>query len=276
MIRRIVADSSCDLQRFPGADFISVPMKIISAQQEYVDNAQLDVAKMAESLRQYKGPSSTACPNASDWESAFAGADEVFALTITSALSGSCNAAQCAKAHYESIHPDCRIHVIDTLSTGPEMLLLIEQLYSMLQAQMRFDDICREIAVYSQKTHLLFLLSSVKNLSRNGRISRLGAEAVGLLGLRLCGQASGQGTLELLGKCRGQAAGLRRILRQMEALGWSGGKVRISHCLAQDVAVELEGMLKTQFPEADIQLRPAGALCSFYAEIGGLMVGFET
>lgn len=81
--------------------------------------AQLDVAKMAESLRQYKGHSSTACPNASDWESAFAGADEVFALTITSALSGSCNAAQCAKAHYESIHPDCRIHVIDTLSTGP-------------------------------------------------------------------------------------------------------------------------------------------------------------
>ena len=168
MIRRIVADSSCDLQRFPGADFISVPMKIITAQQEYVDNAQLDVAKMAESLRQYKGHSSTACPNASDWESAFAGADEVFALTITSALSGSCNATQCAKAHYESIHPDCRIHVIDTLSTGPEMLLLIEQLYSMLQAQMCFDDICREIAVYSQKTHLLFLLSSVKNLSAMG------------------------------------------------------------------------------------------------------------
>ena len=276
MIRRIVADSSCDLHSFSGADFISVPLKIITAKQEYIDDARLNAAKMAESLRQYKGRSSTACPNASDWESAFAGADEIFVLTITSALSGSFNAAQCAKSQYESAHPGCRIFLIDSLSTGPEMLLLVEQLHSMLQLHMDFDDICNEITTYQQRTHLLFLLSSVKNLSRNGRISHLGAEAIGLLGLRLCGQASPEGTLELLGKCRGQTAGLRRILRQMEASGWSGGKVRISHCLALDAAEELERMLKAQFPELDIQLRPAGGLCSFYAETGGLLVGFET
>ena len=36
MIRRIVSDSSCDLIRFPGTDFVSVPLRILTAQKEYV------------------------------------------------------------------------------------------------------------------------------------------------------------------------------------------------------------------------------------------------
>lgn len=276
MIRRIVSDSSCDLHNLSGADFISVPLRIITAQAEYVDDAQLDAAAMAQTLRQYKGRSSTACPNAADWEAAFDGADEIFALTITGALSGSFNAAQCAKRCYEAAHPGCRIFVLDTRSTGPEMLLLIEKLRELLDAQLSFDQVVSEITAYSSRTHLLFLLSSVKNLSHNGRVSRLGAEAVGLLGLRLLGQASTQGTLELLGKHRGQPASLRRLMQQMEAMGYSGGKVRISHCLAEDTAHQLSEAITQQYPQADVKIRPTRGLCSFYAEIGGLLVGYET
>ena len=276
MIRRIVSDSSCDLNDLSGADFISVPLRIITAQAEYVDDAQLDAAAMAQTLRQYKGRSGTACPNAADWEAAFDGADEIFALTITGALSGSFNSAQCAKHCYEAAHPGCRIYVLDTRSTGPEMLLLIEKLRELLDAQLPFDQVVSEITAYSSRTHLLFLLSSVKNLSRNGRVSRLGAEAVGLLGLRLLGQASTQGTLELLGKHRGQPAALRRLMQQMEAIGYSGGKVRISHCLAEDTAHQLSEAITRQYPQADVKIRPTSGLCSFYAEIGGLLVGYET
>lgn len=49
MIRRIVSDSSCDLTRFPGADFVSVPLRILTAQKEYVDDAQLDATAMPRS-----------------------------------------------------------------------------------------------------------------------------------------------------------------------------------------------------------------------------------
>lgn len=275
MIRRIVSDSSCDLTRFPGADFVSVPLRILTAQKEYVDNAQLDATAMAQELKQYKGRSSTACPNAADWEDAFSGADEVFALTITSALSGSYNAATCAKENYESVHPHCRVFVLDTLSTGPEMLLLMEKLRALIALQLPFDQIVSEITDYSAHTHLLFLLSSVKNLSRNGRVSRLGAEAVGLLGLRLLGQASSQGTLELLGKHRGQPASLRRLMQQLEDTGYAGGKVRISHCLGEEAAQQLSAAIVQKYPHAEVEIRPTGGLCSFYAEIGGLLVGYE-
>ena len=276
MIRRIVSDSSCDLTQFPDVDFVSVPLRILTSQKEYVDDALLDAAAMAQELKQYKGRSSTACPNAADWEDAFEGADEVFALTITSALSGSFNAAMCAKASYEASHPHSRIFVLDTLSTGPEMLLLIEKLRDLIALQLPFEQIVSEITNYSSRTHLLFLLSSVKNLARNGRISRLGAEAVGLLGLRLLGQASAQGTLELLGKHRGQPASLRQLIQQLAATGYRGGKIRISHCLGEDTARQLSSAIAQQYPQAEIEVRPAGGLCSFYAETGGLLVGYET
>ena len=40
------------------------------------------------------------------------------------------------------------------------------------------------------------------NLAQNGRISKLTAAVAGILGIRAVGQASAEGTLEMLGKCQ--------------------------------------------------------------------------
>lgn len=272
---RLVSDSSCDIHSLSGADFVSVPLHIISGQRHYVDDETLDVPAMVEELLQYKGKTSTACPNVADWEDAFGEADEVFALTITSSLSGSYNAAQCAGQTYREKHPGRRVHVIDTLSTGPEMLLLLEKLRALIRSRLSFDQITEAIGQYQRKTHLLFMLSSIQNLARNGRTSRLGAEAVGLLGLRICGKASSAGKLEMLGKCRGEKPALERLSQQMLHQGWRGGPVRIAHCLNPQGAQRLKALLLRHRPDAEIQCYPAGGLCSFYAEKGGILVGYE-
>ena len=53
--------------------------------------------EMVNDLSAYKGKSSTACPSPADWLEAFADAEQVFCVAITSSLSGSCNAAEIAK-----------------------------------------------------------------------------------------------------------------------------------------------------------------------------------
>jgi hypothetical protein len=40
-------------------------------------------------------------------------------------------------------------------------------------------------------------------------------------------------------------------------------------------AKQLIEMIKETYPNADITLCPDGALCSYYLEPGGIMVGFE-
>jgi len=108
MQRKIVADSSADLLTLSAVPFESAPLKIITSQNEYVDDAALDIGGMVDDLQRYKGRSSTSCPNANDWLETFGDADEVFCFTITGTLSGSYNAALMAKQLYEAEHPDRR------------------------------------------------------------------------------------------------------------------------------------------------------------------------
>lgn len=274
-VRKIVADSSADTLLLPEMAYASVPLTILTDEKEYVDNADLDVTAMTEDLLKYHGRSSTACPGVGDWLAAFGDADEVFCVTITSNLSGSYNAAAIAAREYEEMHPGRRVFVLDSLSTGPEMRLLLERLRKDVAAEMEFEAICEDVTAYSAKTGLLFVLASMKNLANNGRVSKLAATAAGLLGIRAVGKASNVGTLEMLEKCRGEQKALAAVVEQMRAQGHLGGAVRISHVGNKEAAQSLRDMLLVVFPQADIQVYAARGLCSFYAEKGGLLIGFE-
>lgn len=274
-IRKIVADSSADTLLLEGVDFAAAPLTIVTDEKEYVDDAALDVAGMTEDLLKYHGRSSTACPGVGDWLAAFGEAEEIFCVTITGNLSGSFNAAKIAAAEYEEAHPDRRVFVLDSLSTGPEMRLLLERLRADVAAGMEFEAICEDVSAYSAKTGLLFVLESMKNLANNGRVSRLAATAAGLLGIRAVGKASDVGTLEMLEKCRGEQKALASVVENMRALGYVGGAVRVSHVGNEPAAHTLRDRLAVVFPKADIEVYSARGLCSFYAEKGGLLVGFE-
>ena len=271
---KIVADSSANLA--VGCPAVSsVPLKIITDNKEYVDNANLNTAAMVWDLQTYTGRSSTACPSPQDWLEAFDNKPYVFCIAITSNLSGSCNAANIAKSDYEQEFPDRKVCVIDTLSTAGEMELIAEKIRELIEMDCSFEEICDQIAQYQQNTGLLFMLESMQNLANNGRVSKIAAKAAGILGIRAVGKASDVGTLEPLEKCRGEKKALASILENMLSLGYAGGKVRIAHCLNENAAANMKQMILNLYPEADIQIRPAGGLCSFYAEKGGLLLGFE-
>ena len=201
---RLVADSSCDLLSLDGVDFVSVPLTLRTETEEFRDDARLDVDAMVATLRVTKGRSYSACPNVADWEKAFGESGDVLAFTITSSLSGSYSAACVAKQGCEERDPSRRIRVVDTLSAGPETMLLLEKAASAQRGGASFDEVCRVVEELRRRTHLLFSLESMHNLAQNGRISKLAATAAGVLGIRAVGQASAEGTLEMLGKCRGE------------------------------------------------------------------------
>ena len=169
-MKRIVVDSSASLYALDGIDFAAVPLKIVTDEREYLDDGTLDAVEMATTLRTYKGKTSTSCPNIGDWLEAYEGADEIYAITITGTLSGSCNAAQLAAEEYQAEHPGAQVFVLDSLSAGPELVLLAEHIRALIQEGREFDDVCEEMLRYRHHTHLLFSLESLANLARNGRV----------------------------------------------------------------------------------------------------------
>ena len=274
-MKRIVVDSSASLYKLDGIDFASVPLKIVTDEREYLDDGTLDAVEMATTLRTYKGKTSTSCPNVSDWLAAYEGADEVYAITITGTLSGSYNAAQLAAEEYQQENPGKRVFVLDSLSTGPEQYLLAEHLQSELAAGHEFDAVCEEMLRYHKHTHLLFSLESLANLARNGRVKPAVAAVARMLNIRVIGKASDVGELDVLCKTRGEHGALERLVLELKSHGYAHGKVVIAHCGNPAAAERLMHMVKAVFEGAQVRVTECGGLCSYYAELGGLLVGYE-
>lgn len=275
MNMKIVADSSANLLNMDAITYASVPLKLVTDTREYVDDEHLDAAQMMADLAVYKGRSGSSCPSVGDWLEAFGDAQYIFTLAITQNLSGSHNAALQAKEVYEEQHPDRRVCCLDTLTTGPELVLIAEKLRELAAQGLDFDQIQAQITTYMEKTHLAFMLSSVDNLAKNGRVSPLIAKAVGFLNIRIVGKASDSGTFQQMHKCRGEKKGLDALLGLMKDEGFSGGPVRIVHAFNEPAAQALKELVLAEFPDAQVTIGKTGGLCSFYAEQGGLLVGFE-
>ncbi|MBD9122835.1 MULTISPECIES: DegV family protein [Catenibacterium] len=275
MKRKIVADSSCDMWELNGVDFAVAPITISTDNKHYVDNQELDVHLMSEELAKYKGVSHTACPSVGSWLDCYEGYDEVFVVTLTGAMSGTYNSAMTAKGIYEEENENVKVHVFDSLSTGPEMRLLIEKLKEMIEEDLPFEEIVEKGQDYLNHSRLFFALKSLHNFAMNGRVSKAVASAIGVLNISIFATASEEGTIQQISKCRGEKKVVKSMIEHLENAGYHGGKVRISHADNLKLAHNVRDKILELYPNADIIVYPMGGLCTYYAEIGGLLVGCE-
>lgn len=272
---KIVADSSANLTELKTVAFDAAPMKIITTQREFVDDRNLNLDEMLGFFKSYKGRSQSSCPNPEDWLTTFGDAEDVFCIAITSGLSGSYNAACIAKQMYEAEHPGRRVFVIDSLSAGPELTLLAEKLEELICAGTSFEEICAYMPEYQKQTGLLFMLESLHNFAANGRVSPAVARIAGVLGIRIVGRASDAGTLEPTDKCRSEMKSLNTILKYLKDAGLKTGKVILAHSLNENAANALKNLIEKDLPGVVVKICKNLGLCSFYAEKGGLLVGYE-
>ncbi len=273
---KIVADSSCDIMKIENVCFESVPLTISTDERDFSDDANLDCHNMLDYLANYNGRSYTACPSCKHWINAFdENADEIYVVSMTSGLSGTYNSALTATDIFQESHPDVKILCIDTLTTGPEMRLVIEKIIELKEKGTKFESMEFKIKEYLKHTCLLFSLSSLHNFVQNGRISRVLGASVGLLGIRILGKASPEGTLSPIAKCRGNKKMVTEMIAEIQKAGYQGGKLRLGHVENEVIAEKIKNAVTALFPHADIAAYPTKGLCSYYAERGGILIGFE-
>ena len=131
------------------------------------------------------------------------------------------------------------------------------------------------IEVYRDKTKLLFVLETLDNLMKNGRVSRIQGSMAGILGIKILCGASDHGTIDVLKKCRGKLSAYDNLIKEMGNKGYNSGKVIISHCFNNEKSDYIRSKIENIYRNASIEKISAGGLCSYYAEYGGVMVAFE-
>lgn len=271
----IVSDSSSNLFKIEGENYKTVPLHIMIGDTDWADTADVDMDAFDEALYSFDGKTSSSCPSPDEWLESFGDAETVFCFTITHGLSGSYNGAMTAKSMYEEHHPDRHVYVIDSLATGPKMVLLIEYLRDQLANGADPETAYNKTIEYRSNTGLLFTLQSIQMLAKAGRVSPFIAKAVGLLDMRMIGEANDEGKIDLVGKHRGYKKTLLGTFKQMLNLNYNGGKVVISHNRNEQAANDLAELIREKFGDVLIDIHRTGILCSYYAEKGGFIVGFE-
>ena len=273
MNTKIVVDSSASLYTLQGVDFECVPLKIITDDAEYLDNGTMDALGMAQTLRTYKGKTSTSCPNVSDWLAAYEGADEVYAITITGTLSGSYNAAQLAAEEYQQENPGKRVFVLDSLSTGPEQRLLAEHLRDLLAEGREFDEICEKAAACRDRMNTYFVLESLDTLKKNGRLTGLQAFFATKLNIKPV-MGADNGTIIKLDQARGIQKALQRMaeIAVKEAGTTKDKRLVIAHCNAPERAQFMKEKLCSMAEFKEVVITDTCGVSTVYASDGGVIL----
>ena len=243
---------------------------------DYVDDENLDTQVLLDAMKATKKGSSSACPSPGAWHDLFVREGNVLALTITSGLSGSYNSAMTARAMVLEEYPDKNIEVIDSRTTGSEIILILRKLCSLISEGLDFEDVMNRIREYTKTTYTSYVLSSFDNLVKNGRMSPITgfiAHTIGLMGI---GIASPEGTIDIKGVARGRKKAIKVVIDDMKHRAGRVHEVIIDHCMNPEFAAMVKDAVLSIWEDAHIKLFQTRGLCTYYAEYGGLIIGYSS
>lgn len=277
----VVTDSASDMacmksELSNGVVFDTVALKLNVGDREFVDDEKLDVDDMMKALASHNGKSGSAAPSPGEWKEVFEKADNIVAITISGSLSGSYISAKAGIDMVLEEYPDKKILLIDSKSTGGGMMLLAKRALELVKQDVDFDTMKAEMDKYYNKVKVLFVLENMDNLMKNGRVSKFEGSMAAILGIKVMGEGSSEGTLSVLKKARGKMQAYDKLLDRLFERGYNGGRIIIGHCNNEQKADYLKSKVMQRFEKAKIEVCKLRGLDSFYAENGGIIVGYET
>lgn len=274
----IAFDSGCDLRELPvsaSAELVLVPLKIRLGSREVVDDGTTSLETLQQMLDSEKGKTGTACPSVGEWHEVMERGENVLAITISGAVSGSYQSALAAKNLVHDEDPHKNIYVMNSVSGSGTMQAIVDTALRLIGEGCSFEEVCQGMEDCRSRSQIFFLLQNVDNIMSNGRLNPIIGRAVKALKLCLLATVSEEGKLGVISKVRGFRKTMDQAIRECISRGCHPRKVLITHCLNPDGAEVMKTKLLERFPLAEVQIMQTGLLCGYYAEKGGLIVALE-
>lgn len=274
---KIVADSSCDLNKElkDKLNISLVPFKIDVEDNTFIDNENLDTIELINAMKASQNPIRTSCPSPGDFVAEYRDADTIFVVTISSKLSGTYNSALLAKEMVKEEFPDKFIHVFDSKSASIGESLTAIKIKELIDENLSNLEIVEKVEKYIKEMKTYFILESLDNLIKNGRISKTKGLIANVLNLKPI-MGSNDGDIELVENVRGSKRAFKRLV---EIIGESGVKfeertLAISHTNALKLGESLRKEIQEKYNFKDVILVKTAGLSSGYAYDGGIILSF--
>ena len=273
MKNRIIVDSSSDLSKdYIKSDLVDLeiaPLTINIGDKSFVDDDTLDVLELLEALKEHDVKPRTSCPNPFDFLSKMNNVDNVYIVTISKKLSGAYNSAMLTVFEFEGKN----VLVIDSKATSGVMIRIVDELVSLIEQGLEFDEIKEKIMKFRDDRRLYFVLDRFDNLVNNGRVSKAVAFVATILKIKpLCFADNGE--INVRFKIRTRRSVIQKLIETiiLDKEDYSNDECIISHCEDEETALMIKEQLEEKCNFKNIRVIKMRGLCSFYALEKGIIL----
>ncbi len=275
---KIIGDSCCDLTEELRSEMNVeiVPLTIDVEGKTYIDDDSLDTMELLKDMKKSATVPKTSCPSPNDYMKAYEGDGDVFVSTLSSELSGSYNSAVLAKKLFLEENSDKFIHVFDSKSASTAQALIAMKVYELKTAGYESTEVVEIVEAYISEMNTFFILESLDNLIKAGRIGLLKGKLATILSIVPIMTSNDKGQIDLFENIRGSKKAFKRLIN---VIGEQGEKLEekvlaITHCNCLDKAIQFKQEAMEKYNFKDIVISETHGISTVYANDGGLIISF--
>ncbi len=276
MSYKIVVDSCCELPKELLNDerFERVPLCLEVGEYRILDDETFDQAEFLKRVAAYPKSPKSSCPSPERFMEAYhVEAEHIYAVTLSSHLSGSYNSAVLGKNLFLETYGEKKIHVVDSESASCGEAQIALKIMELEEAGLPFEEIVEQVENFRDQINTYFVLDNLETLRKNGRLSNVKALVASTLSIKPVMGADKGVIIQ-----RGQSIGIKKALGKMAALVAAEAKdaskkrLMITHCNAPERAELVKQMILEKAVFREVIVLDTKGVSSMYANDGGVIV----
>ena len=274
---KILCDSCTDFTPSMEADprFVRIPLVIDVGGQTFVDDGTIRQEELLAAMRASSGPTRTACPAPEAYRAYFDDAEDIYIVTLSERLSGSYNAADQAVRCYREEGGTHNVHLFNSRSASAGQVQAALKILELAEQGIPFAQVVEQVEAYLDEMDTMFVLESLENLRKNGRLTKVQALVTGSLRIKLLMGATPEGEIIKLGQGFTERQALHKMVaRAAESAGQEGKRLVISHCNCLERARYVRDLAEKLCRFREILVTATGGISTVYAYDGGIVIAY--
>lgn len=242
-----------------------------------VDDENFDQADFLRRVEASPECPKSSCPSPERYMELYGGDEErVYAVTLSSELSGSYNSAQLGRKLWMEEYGESgkKIYVFNSRSASVGETLIGLKIQECEENGLGFEETVSTVETYIDEQHTYFVLENLDTLRKNGRLTGIKSFVASAFNIKPVMGSTPEGTICQLGQARGMKRALAKMADQIVKEGKTTKDkiLAIAHCNCPERAREVERMLLDKIRVKDSFIVDTAGISTMYANDGGIIV----
>jgi len=201
-------------------------------------------------------------------------ARDILCLTLSSKLSGACEAARQAMAEIKKEMPELSVEVMDSGTVTAAEGFIALAAARAAEAGKSLAEVIKVAEEVRERVAFVILLDTIRHIYRTGRIPKIAAVAGSMLNIKPLLTSSG-GLIRFVGAVRSRASGVDKMLKMMrDRVGQDPVHAAVMHAYAPEDAEELRERVAAEFNCAELWVTELSPVMGYATGTGSLGLAF--